>query len=69
MSTMTKERYALGKRSEANRLSQQQATAWSDTDDDELVQMSDDQLDRRPSDTDSQVSGPASDASDRRVDN
>ena len=31
--------------------------------------MSDDQLDERPSDTDSQVSGPASDASDRRMDN
>ena len=67
MSTTTKERYARSKRLEANRLSQQRATAWSDTDD-ELVQMSDDQLDRRPSDTDSQVSGPASDASDRRVD-
>ena len=31
--------------------------------------MSDDQLDRRPSDTDSQVSGPASDASDRQMEN
>ena len=29
--------------------------------------MSDDQLDRRPSDTDSQASGPASDTSDRRL--
>ena len=65
MSTTTKERYARRKRSEANRLSQQRATPWSDTDE----QMSDDQLDERPSDTDSQVSGPASDASDRRMDN
>ena len=31
--------------------------------------MSDDQLDRRASDIDSQVSGPASDASDRRLEN
>ena len=65
MSTTTKERYARRKRSDANRLSQQRATPWSDTDE----QMSDDQLDERPSDTDSQVSGPASDASDRRMDN
>ena len=41
--------------------------AWSDTDNDGPAQMSDDQLDRRASDTDSQVSGPASDASDRRM--
>ena len=67
MSTTTKERYARRKRSEANRLSQQRATPWSDTDD-ELVQMSDDQLDGRPFDTDSQVSGPVSDASNRRMD-
>ena len=37
------------------------------TDDDEPLQMSDDQLYRRPSDTDSQVSGPVSDASDRQM--
>ena len=30
--------------------------AWSDTDDDRAFQISDDQLYRRPSDTDSQVS-------------
>ena len=64
MSATTKERYARRKRSEANRFSQQQATAWSDTDD---GQMSDDQLDGRPSDSDSQVSGPASDTSDRQM--
>ena len=65
MSATTKERYARRKRSEANKLSQQSETAWSDTDNDGPLQMSDDQLDRRPSDTDSQVGGPASDASDR----
>ena len=63
MSMTTKERYARRKRSETNRLSQQRGTAWSDTDDGS-VQMNDNQLDRQPSDTDSQVSGPASDASD-----
>ena len=67
MSTTTKERYARRKRSEANKLSQQRATAWSDTDDDGPLQMSDDQLDRRPSDTDSQASGPVSDTSNRRM--
>ena len=67
MSTTTKERYARRRRSEANRISQQRATAWSDTDDDRPAQMSDDQLDRRASDTDSHASRPASDASDRRL--
>ena len=65
MSIRTKERYARRKRSEANKLSQHRAAAWSDADDDGPLQMSDDQLDRRPSNTDSQVSGPASDASDK----
>ena len=64
MSATTKERYARRKRSEANRNSQQRATAWSDTDDE---QMSDDQLDRQPSDAGSQVSGPVSVTSDRRL--
>ena len=64
MSATTKERYARRKRSEANRISQQRATAWSDTDD---GQMSDDQLDGQPSDADSQVSGPVSVTSDRRL--
>ena len=67
MSTTTKERYARRRRSEANRISQRRATAWSDTDDDRPAQMSDDQLDRRASDTDSHASRPASDASDRRL--
>ena len=64
MSTTTKERYARRKRSDANRLSQRRATPWSDTDE----QMSDDQLDERPSDADSQLSGLVSDASGRRMD-
>ena len=67
MSTTTKERYARRRRSEANRISQRRATAWSDTDDDRPAQMSDDQLDGRASDADSHASRPASDASDRRL--
>ena len=65
MSTTTKEQYARRKRSDANRLSQRRATPWSDTDE----QMSDDQLDGRPSDAGSQLSGLVSDASGRRMDN
>ena len=64
MSATTKERYARRKRSEANRISQRRATPWSDTDN---GQMSDDQRDERPLDTDSQVSGPASVASNERI--
>ena len=69
MSATTKERYARRKRSEANRISQRQATPWSDTDDGQMSdgQMSDDQRDERPSDTDSQASGPASVASNERM--
>ena len=64
MSATTKERYARRKRSEANKISQRRAAAWSDTDD---GQMSDDQRDGRPSDTDSQASGPASVASNEQM--
>ena len=63
MSATTKERYACRRRSEANRLSQQRATVWSDSDDGQL-QMNDEQTDRRPSDTNSQIGGQASDSSD-----
>ena len=64
MSATTKERYARRKRSEANRISQRRAAPWSDTDD---GQMSDEQRDERPSDADSQASGPASVASNGQM--
>ena len=41
--------------------------AWSDTDDDRAFQISDDQLYRRPSDTDSQVSDKASTTGERQI--
>ena len=67
MSATTREQYACRWQSEANMLSQQRAMAWSDTDDDKPLQMSDIQLNRWPSYTDSQVSGLASDVSERQI--
>ena len=67
MSATTTERYARRRRSEATKLSQQRAKAWSDMDDDRPLQMSDDKLDRWPSDTDIQVTGPVSDVSERQM--
>ena len=66
MSTTTKERYARRRRSEANRLSQQRATPWSDSDDDRQPQMEAERTDRQQSDTDSQDSRPVSDFSEER---
>ena len=64
MSVTTKERYARRRQSEANRLSQKRATAWSDSEDDRPVQMEDGQADGRSSDVDSQIGSQASDASE-----
>ena len=60
MSATTKERYARRRQSEANKLSQKRATAWSDSEDDRPVQMED----GRSSDVDSQIGSQASDASE-----
>ena len=63
MSTTTRERYARKKRSAANKISQQRATPWSDSDgDDEGPPMEEGgQADRQLSDSDSQEDGgPAS---------
>ena len=52
---------------EANKHSQQRASAWSDSDDNSQLQMEEEQADRRPSDTESQVSGAASDSSEKQT--
>ena len=65
MSATTKENYARRRCSEANRLSQQRATAWSDSDDRQL-QVNGEQADRRPSDTDSQTGDQASNFSEEQ---
>ena len=57
---MTRERYAHRRRSEANRLSQQRATPWFDSDDDRRSPMEEVQMDRQLSDTDSPDRGPVS---------
>ena len=59
-----KECYFRRRLSEANKLSQQKTTAWSDSDNDRQLQMESEPTDRRPSDTDSQISGQASDSSE-----
>ena len=64
MSATTRERYARRRHSEANKLSQQRATAWSDSEDDSPLQMEDGQTDKQPSDVDSQISSRAPDASE-----
>ena len=64
MSVTTRERYARRRDSEANKLSQQRATAWSDSEDDRPLQMEDGQTGGQLSDVDSQTNSQASDASE-----
>ena len=59
-----RETYARRRLSEANRVSQQRATPWSDSDDDRQPQMEAERTGGQPSDTDSQDSRPVSDFSE-----
>ena len=62
----TKKRYARRRRLEANRLSQQRSTPWSDSDDNRQSQMKAEQTDGQPSDTDIQDRRPVSDFGERQ---
>ena len=68
MSATTRERYARRRHSEANKLSQQRATAWSDSEDNRPLQMEDRQTGgHQLSNMDSQISSQASGASEEQT--